>query len=245
MKIDMHCHVKEGSVDSRVSLEEYIQILKEKGFQGMVVTDHNTYNGYRQWKYVLKEKYQDDFVVLKGIEYDTRDAGHILVIMPEGVRMRLLELRGLPVAALIDFVHRHGGILHTDDPWVLPHLGKQALCQGHACQLGDIVDNEIRVGSCLAHGVPVGGNCILRQMEVDGRDGGDGVYPQALGMGGQLAAVGSIIAGHVGNDGELTAHLGHHVFQHQLALGYGLVNALSGGAAHIQALHTLAQQVTG
>ena len=107
MKIDMHCHVKEGSVDSRVSLEEYIQILKEKGFQGMVVTDHNTYNGYRQWKYVLKEKYQDDFVVLKGIEYDTRDAGHILVIMPEGVRMRLLELRGLPVAALIDFVHRH------------------------------------------------------------------------------------------------------------------------------------------
>lgn len=72
MKIDMHCHVKEGSVDSRVSLEEYIQILKEKGFQGMVVTDHNTYNGYRQWKYVLKEKYQDDFVVLKGIEYDTK-----------------------------------------------------------------------------------------------------------------------------------------------------------------------------
>lgn len=116
MKIDMHCHVKEGSVDSRVSLEEYIQILKEKGFQGMVVTDHNTYNGYRQWKYVLKEKYQDDFVVLKGIEYDTRDAGHILVIMPEGVRMRLLELRGLPVAALIDFVHRHGGILGPAHP---------------------------------------------------------------------------------------------------------------------------------
>ena len=32
MKIDMHCHVKEGSVDSRVSVEEYITILKEKGF---------------------------------------------------------------------------------------------------------------------------------------------------------------------------------------------------------------------
>ena len=38
MKIDMHCHVKEGSVDSRVSVEEYITILKEKGFQGMVIT---------------------------------------------------------------------------------------------------------------------------------------------------------------------------------------------------------------
>ena len=32
MKIDMHCHVREGSVDSRVSLDEYITTLKEKGF---------------------------------------------------------------------------------------------------------------------------------------------------------------------------------------------------------------------
>ena len=30
MKIDMHCHVKEGSVDSRVSVEEYITNLKKK-----------------------------------------------------------------------------------------------------------------------------------------------------------------------------------------------------------------------
>ena len=44
MKIDMHCHVKEGSIDSRVGIEEYIEILKKKGFQGMVITDHDTYN---------------------------------------------------------------------------------------------------------------------------------------------------------------------------------------------------------
>ena len=31
MKIDMHCHVKEGSLDSRVSMEEYIRLLQEKG----------------------------------------------------------------------------------------------------------------------------------------------------------------------------------------------------------------------
>ena len=68
MKIDMHCHVKEGSVDSRVSVEEYITILKEKGFQGMVITDHNTYNGYRYWKEHIKGKRHTDFVVLKGIE---------------------------------------------------------------------------------------------------------------------------------------------------------------------------------
>ena len=33
MKIDMHCHVKEGSIDSRVTLEEYIMTCKEKGMK--------------------------------------------------------------------------------------------------------------------------------------------------------------------------------------------------------------------
>ena len=116
MKLDMHCHVKEGSIDSKVSLDEYITILKEKGFQGMLITDHNTYNGYRYWKNNMRGKKHTDFVVLKGIEYDTCDAGHIIVIMPEGVRMRLLEAKGLPVAVLIDFVHKNGGILGPAHP---------------------------------------------------------------------------------------------------------------------------------
>lgn len=116
MKIDMHCHVKEGSLDSKVGVEEYIRILKRKGFQGMVITDHNTYNGYRYWKRHIKGKRHTDFVVLKGIEYDTRDAGHILVIMPEGVKIRLLELRGMSAATLIDLVHRNGGVLGPAHP---------------------------------------------------------------------------------------------------------------------------------
>ena len=29
MKIDMHCHVKEGSIDSKVGVEEYITILRD------------------------------------------------------------------------------------------------------------------------------------------------------------------------------------------------------------------------
>ena len=78
MKIDMHCHVKEGSIDSRVPLEEYIRLLQEKGFGGMVITDHDTYNGYRYWKKNLKGKKYTDFKVFKGIEYDTSGGGHIL-----------------------------------------------------------------------------------------------------------------------------------------------------------------------
>ncbi|MCI8637642.1 MAG: PHP domain-containing protein [Coprococcus sp.] len=116
MKIDMHCHVKEGSIDSKVPIEEYITRLKEKGIDGMLVTDHDTYNGYRYWKRFIKGKEHQDFVVLKGVEYDTRDAGHILIIMPQGVKMKLLELRGLPLSLLIDFVHYHGGICGPAHP---------------------------------------------------------------------------------------------------------------------------------
>ena len=116
MKLDMHCHVREGSMDSGIGFDEYISILKSKGFQGMMITDHNTYRGYRHWKNRIKGRRHKDFVVLKGIEYDTRDAGHIICIMPQGVKMRMLELRGMSVSKLIDLVHRNGGVLGPAHP---------------------------------------------------------------------------------------------------------------------------------
>lgn len=42
MKIDMHCHTKEGSIDAKVSIEQYIKKLISNGFDGMLVTDHNS-----------------------------------------------------------------------------------------------------------------------------------------------------------------------------------------------------------
>lgn len=116
MKLDMHCHTKEGSLDGKVSIGDYIAILQRRGFDGMVVTDHNSYNGYRYWKNHLKDRKYTDFKVFKGVEYDTIDAGHILIIMPEDVKLKILELRGLPVLALIELVHKHGGILGPAHP---------------------------------------------------------------------------------------------------------------------------------
>lgn len=116
MKFDMHCHTAEGSMDAKVPIEQYIARLKSMGFDGMLVSDHNSYNGYRYWRSHIKGKRFNDFVVLRGIEYDTIDAGHILVIMPENVKLPILELRGLPVRLLIDLVHRHGGILGPAHP---------------------------------------------------------------------------------------------------------------------------------
>lgn len=116
MKFDMHCHTREGSLDSKVPVEQYIDLLIEKGYDGMLITDHDSYNGYRAWKRNPYCQRKEGFVALKGIEYDTIDAGHILVIMPEGVKLPILELRGLPLQFLIRAVHKHGGILGPAHP---------------------------------------------------------------------------------------------------------------------------------
>ena len=114
MKLDMHCHTREGSPDGKVGLLENIKILKQKGYHGMVITDHDSYKAYRYYK-KLAEK-PEDFVVLKGIEYDTIDAGHMLIIMPTDVKLPILELRGLPVLLLIEIVHHYGGIIGPAHP---------------------------------------------------------------------------------------------------------------------------------
>lgn len=112
----MHCHTQEGSVDGQVPIEAYINRLKELGYDGMMVTDHDSYRAYRYYRDHLKDKI-DDFVVLKGIEYDTLDAGHMLVLMPSKVKLKILEHRGLPLKLLIPIVHKYGGILGPAHPF--------------------------------------------------------------------------------------------------------------------------------
>ena len=115
MKFDMHCHTQEGSTDSKVSIEEYMQLLIQKGFDGMLVTDHDSYRAYKYYQKHLKHKYPN-FVVLKGVEYDTVDAGHFLVVMPQGVHLKVLEIKGMTLRFLIHLVHKHGGILGPAHP---------------------------------------------------------------------------------------------------------------------------------
>ena len=116
LKFDMHCHTKEGSLDGKITIRDTILMLQKKGYDGMLITDHNSYKAYRYYQKHIAGKEFTDFVVLKGIEYDTIDAGHIIIIMPNGVRLPLLELRGLPVSLLIDIVHHYGGILGPAHP---------------------------------------------------------------------------------------------------------------------------------
>ena len=67
MKFDLHCHTQEGSLDGKIPILEYIERLQQQGFDGMLVTDHNSYNGFRKYRNCFKDKISN-FVVLKGIE---------------------------------------------------------------------------------------------------------------------------------------------------------------------------------
>ena len=116
MKFDMHCHTKAGSIDSKIPIDRYIRLLQEQGFDGMLVTDHDSYKGYRYWQ-ENQPQMPKDFTVLMGIEYDTKDAGHFLVIMPDDVFLRVLQVRGMSVELLEKIVHHLGGILGPAHPF--------------------------------------------------------------------------------------------------------------------------------
>ena len=119
MKLDMHCHTKAGSIDAKVPLDRYMELLKEKGFDGMLVTDHDSYRGYRKWFMSGggRRAAAMDFTVLCGIEYDTRDAGHFIVILPGGIMPPILRVRGMSVRKLITVVHMLGGVLGPAHPF--------------------------------------------------------------------------------------------------------------------------------
>ena len=122
MKFDLHCHTKEGSFDSKVPLSEYISKYRVLGYDGFMITDHNSYKGCIKWELMKRQRaYRDmDFTVLCGIEYDTKDAGHVLVVMPDGVYLPIFRIRGMRCRKLAKLVHRHGGILGLAHPFGIP-----------------------------------------------------------------------------------------------------------------------------
>lgn len=123
VKFDMHCHTAEGSVDAKVGIDDYIKILKSKGFNGMVVTDHDSYGGYDA--YLSYGKKYDDFVVLRGIEYDSLEFGHFIVIFPQDTPKEVYELmryKGLTLDKLIYIVHCCDGILGPAHPYGEPFM---------------------------------------------------------------------------------------------------------------------------
>ena len=99
------------------------------------------------------------------------------------------------------------GVLDRDDVGVLEHLVQQGHRQGGTGQLRDVVDDELGVGRGGAHGVPVVRDGVVGQVEVDRRDGRDGVNAALFSMGGQLDGICRVVAGDMGNNGDLALGL--------------------------------------
>ncbi len=113
----MHCHTKEGSLDSNVPVETFARQFRILGYDGFMIADHNSYRGCKAWDRISELPEFRDITVIRGIEYDTKDAGHILVIMPDGVYPRILRARGMRLARLIRLVHILGGVCGPAHPY--------------------------------------------------------------------------------------------------------------------------------
>ena len=119
IQFDLHCHTKEGSIDSKVSIKRYVEILKEKGFDGFMIADHNSYRGCLAWDIFKRQNKElvEGFTAIRGVEYDTKDAGHVLVIMPDHLYLPILNVKGMKLRRLLKIVHRFGGILGPAHPF--------------------------------------------------------------------------------------------------------------------------------
>lgn len=117
LKFDLHCHTKEGSIDAKVPVREYADRFIELGFDGFMISDHNSYRGCKAWNKIKDEEKYRNFTVIYGIEYDTKDAGHILVILPDGIFLPILKIRGMKCRKLVKLVHAFGGILGPAHPF--------------------------------------------------------------------------------------------------------------------------------
>lgn len=118
MIFDMHFHTREGSIDGKVSITKALKILKEKGYDGVLVTDHNSYKGYNS---IQDNTY--GLTVLCGIEYDTIDGGHLLIILPDGLQLKELFSPGMKIADVIDMVHCVNGVVGLSHPFDCYRLG--------------------------------------------------------------------------------------------------------------------------
>ena len=117
MNFDLHCHTKEGSLDSKVPVETFARQFKILGFDGFMIADHNSYRGCRAWDNIEDKTPYEGLTVIRGMEYDTKDAGHILIIMPDGLYLPIFKTRGMKCKRLIYLVHLFGGVCGPAHPY--------------------------------------------------------------------------------------------------------------------------------
>lgn len=105
-------HVHTNYSDSKASVLEVIEAAKNKGLDGMAITDHHTLLGAKEAMSV-----ENDLVIIPGEEVRT-DRGEILAF---GIKE--LVPKELPIEEAIRMVHLQNGLVFIPHPTV-PFFGK-------------------------------------------------------------------------------------------------------------------------
>ena len=108
--IDMHVHTNYS--DSSGTVEEVIKTAKEKGLNGIAITDHDTLEGAK-----VAMNMQDGVIVIPGEEIKTRN-GEILAL---GIDEAVPE--DLPIEEAIRIVHLQEGLVFIPHP-TIPFFGR-------------------------------------------------------------------------------------------------------------------------
>ena len=134
MKIELHCHTKEGSRCGKVSAQEVVKLHKEAGYDAIVITDHYNresldafdggfqeqlkqwMNGYRLAWEAGKEAGLKVFFGME-VRNDESDNDYLIYgVTPEDL-LRCEDLRRLPLPELRQKILEMGGILIQAHPY--------------------------------------------------------------------------------------------------------------------------------
>ena len=151
MKLDMHLHTQfsfQGDVDRRptdstIRLTEIPEILRQKGLDGAVITDHMTIEaGNDEFESVKKDN--PDIVLLRGMEYGS-DMGHLLLYGIDNDDVcREFGAYG-PAQDVINFVQKQGGAVVIPHPYI---SGYTKIMKDNIFTLQDFFAVETKNGQC-------------------------------------------------------------------------------------------------
>jgi hypothetical protein len=108
MIIDMHVHEMNGSLDSRLSIEEAIQEAEEKNIDGLCFTDHDSL--YLR-KHIKKYQEKTKLLLIVGVEIYTVDGDLLCYGIDE------LPQERMSAKKTIEFVHSRGGVCIAAHPY--------------------------------------------------------------------------------------------------------------------------------
>lgn len=151
-RYDMHTH-SSGSYDSELDIFDTIEKLRNAGYSGMVITDHDTFKGFNG--YFDAGYGYDDFAVIKGIEITT-DVGHVIAIPPSIEDTYLENMEGAPIDEIIEEAKKHSYLIGLAHPYCEYYgvLNKHSIHN----PIDEKIIQEMDFLECYNYGVPSDAN---------------------------------------------------------------------------------------